>query len=145
MRPLQLCLIFLASYGFPISPSTAQRSRAPSPAGKEGVKRCFPECAVRLAPTQGGLWSPGKAEAAARSSLRAQGSSPPAGDRGAGPEKAPPAPRAHPTAALTTSHPPAPLFHQQAPSLQLSPFPVVAHLEGLVLISVISPLPAQPD
>lgn len=96
-------------------------SEAPSPAGKGGVKRCFPECAVRSAPTQGGLWSPRRAEAAVRSSLRAQGSSLPPGDRGSGPEKAPPAPCAHPAGTLAAWQSPAPCFHQQAPSLQLSP------------------------
>lgn len=49
----------------PSPPPQPSVPRAPSPAGKGGVKRCFPECAVRLAPTQGGLWSPGRAEAAA--------------------------------------------------------------------------------
>ena len=45
-------------------------------------------------------------------------------------------------------HLPACRFHQAALSLQLfslSPFTIFAHLEGLVLIGVISPLTTQPN
>lgn len=149
--PSQLCLASLASPGFPISPTPSPMQgqlrlpRAPSPARNRGVKRCFPERAVRSAPLPRREASGPRRgwRRAARSSPWPRGAPGSWEPEGLALRRCPLPHLPTPTAVLIASQqrrlPPAGAFSTT------SPFPVVAHLEGLVLISVISPLPAPPD